>query len=65
MLRSLHERLGPDVIPPPQAFDDARWVSYRLAELLPVALPEKQMLLEERNDGRRIGALVAAIRALD
>jgi len=65
MLQSLAERLGPAFLPPPHAFDDARWVSYRLAELLPLALSEKQKLLEERDDGRRIALLLAAIRALD
>ena len=65
MLQSLEERLGPTFLPPPHAFDDARWVSYRLAELLPLALSERQKLLEERDDGRRIGLLLAAIRALE
>jgi Lon protease-like protein len=65
MLQSLEERLGPTFLPPPHAFDDARWVSYRLAELLPLALSERQKLLEERDDGRRFALLLAAIRALE
>lgn len=30
----------------PHRFDDAVWVSYRLSELLPMSLPQKQELLE-------------------
>ena len=38
--------LGPERMPEPHAFDDAAWVGYRLAEILPVQPLAKQKLLE-------------------
>lgn len=46
LFKELNERTGyhsPDML---QKATQANWLSYRLAELLPVDLPEKQMLLE-------------------
>lgn len=43
--------------------DDARSVSYRLAELLPIELAERQSLLEERTDSARLARLVALLQA--
>lgn len=41
----------------PTAFDDASWVSYRLAELLPLPLPTKQIMLEMVDAPERLGLL--------
>ena len=46
-----------DYFSPPLAYDDPRWTSYRLAEVLPLGLEEKQGLLELRDDGARLEQL--------
>jgi Lon protease-like protein len=43
-------------------FDDAAWVGHRLAELLPLATPDKQALLEMNDPLARLAALAPAIR---
>lgn len=43
------------------AFDDAAWVGGRLVELLPLALPFKQSLLELSNPKQRLDRLAAAL----
>jgi len=45
------------------AFDDAVWVGGRLIELLPLALPRKQALLEMRDATARLEQLAAALRS--
>ena len=47
----------------PPKFDDAVWVGSRLIELLPLALPRKQALLELRDAAARLDALAAALRS--
>jgi len=47
----------------PQKLDDAVWVGSRLIELLPLALPRKQALLEARDAGARLDELAAALRS--
>jgi len=49
----------------PAAFDDAVWVGSRLVELLPLALPIKQLLLETRDAGALLEGLAAALRATE
>jgi uncharacterized protein len=44
-----------------QALDDAVWVGGRLIELLPLALPFKQSLLETADAARRLDLLAAAL----
>jgi Lon protease-like protein len=44
-------------------FDDAVWVGNRLIELLPLALPRKQALLEMRDAVTRLEQLAAALRS--
>jgi Lon protease-like protein len=46
----------------PLAYDDPRWISYRLADVLPLRLEEKQDLLELRDDGSRIERLRAYLQ---
>ena len=54
VLEQIVGRLGTDYFFAPLAYDDPRWVSYRLAEMLPLALEEKQTLLEARDDHERL-----------
>jgi uncharacterized protein len=60
LFKELNERTGyrsPDML---QKATQANWLSYRLAELSPVNLPEKQMLLEI-GDGLQRLDLIATI----
>lgn len=45
LLRRLVETHGEDIFPTPHRFDSARWVGYRLSEVLPLPMPAKQKLL--------------------
>ena len=63
VLEAIVERIGAEFLPAPLALDDPRWVSYRLSELLPLAAEDKQRLLEERDDSRRLERLVDLLRA--
>ena len=47
----------------PGNFDDAVWVGCRLIELLPLALPRKQALLELRDAAARLDELAVALRS--
>lgn len=60
LFKELNERTG--YLPPEtlQKTTQANWLSYRLAELLPVDLPEKQTLLEIDDALQRL-ELIAAI----
>ena len=44
---------------PPARFDDAAWVGWRLAELLPLSNPQRQMLLHEDDPHARLDRLLA------
>jgi Lon protease-like protein len=63
-LAALLKRLM-DPLPPYQgvapSFDDAGWVGGRLIELLPLALPLKQSLLELADPERRLEQLAALL----
>jgi Lon protease-like protein len=59
VLEQVIERLGPAYFRAPLEIDSPRWVSYRLAEILPLGLNDKQALLELRDDGARIRRLHA------
>jgi Lon protease-like protein len=43
------------------AYDDAVWVSYRLVEVLPLPLPEKQELLELGDSYARLERIAASL----
>lgn len=53
VLASAVEQFGSDRFPQPIALDDAAWVSYRLAEILPIAASLKQQLLEAPVEQRQ------------
>lgn len=46
-------------------FDDAVWVGGRLIELLPLALPRKQALLEVQDANARLEQLAAVLRSAE
>ena len=46
LLELLAARVGPQQFPDERSFDDASWVGYRLAELLPLPASIKQTMLE-------------------
>jgi hypothetical protein len=48
---------GKPIFAEPHAFDDASWVGYRLAEILPVPLIAKQKLLELTDSLARLSIL--------
>ena len=62
VLEEIVEKVGPDYFFPPLAYDDPRWTSYRLAEVLPLRWGEKQSLLALRNDGDRLQRLHAYLQ---
>jgi uncharacterized protein len=61
MLRHLLEQLGAGLAVPERSFDDAAWVGWRMAELLPISLPQRQSLLQEDDPDRRLDALLRLI----
>jgi len=63
VLEQIVSRLGTEYFFSPIAYDDSRWVSYRLAEVLPLALEEKQALLETRDDRERLMRLYRLLKS--
>ncbi len=57
LLEALAERVGPEHFPGTHAFEDASWVGYRLAELLPLPLHIKQTMLEVNDSVVRLSVL--------
>lgn len=57
VLELIIERVGAASFPAPIALDDAAWVGYRLAEILPLDAREKQALLELRDCTERLARL--------
>jgi Lon protease-like protein len=68
-LRSLLQRMtsaqGPDDTPEPHAFDDATWLGYRLAEVLPLTNLARQQLLELENPFSRLEVLSTSLSRHD
>ena len=62
VLEQIVEKVGVDYFFPPLAYDDPRWTSYRLAEVLPLEAQDKQGLLELRDDGARLEQLHAYLQ---
>lgn len=62
VLEQIIEKIGPDYFAEPSDREDPRWISYRLAQLLPLAAQEKQGLLELRDDGERLRRLHAYLQ---
>jgi Lon protease-like protein len=57
LLEALAARVGPQHFPASHAYDDASWVGYRLAELLPLPLPIRQGMLEINDGAMRLDML--------
>lgn len=62
LLEALAARVGPRQFPEKTAYDDASWVGYRLAELLPLPLSIKQGMLEINDADVRLGLLQKFLR---
>ncbi len=46
VLKRVIEQVGAENLPQPVRLDDAAWVAYRLVEMLPMPMADKQLLLE-------------------
>ena len=57
VLRLAIKRAGENSVPGPLQLDDPLWVSYRLAEILPITPLERQALLEENDTAARLSRL--------
>ena len=57
VLQAIIEKVGAERFPAPLRLDDAAWVGYRLAEVLPLDARLKQELLELTDAGRRLARL--------
>ena len=57
LLESVIDKVGRDRFPAPIDLDNADWVAYRLAEILPVQLFDKQALLEMDDTAQRFERL--------
>jgi Lon protease-like protein len=62
VLEQVIEKVGMDYFFSPLVYDDPRWTSYRLAEVLPLEGGAKQSLLALRDDGERLERLHAYLR---
>ena len=65
VLRRILPELGEVYAGIPRHFDDASWVGSRLAEILPLALGDKQYLLELEDPLARIARIAPMIRRAD
>jgi len=54
LLERLIERYGANAFPEPPALDDGSWVTYRLAEVLPMTAEARQTLLETDDPAARM-----------
>lgn len=61
-LRKAIAGIGPERFAEPFAFDDASWVGFRLAEILPLRMDVKQQLLELTDAGLRVAFLHRFLR---
>lgn len=57
LLSKIIEKFGAERFPSPPRLDDAAWVAYRLAEVLPLELEFKQQLLESTDAFARLEQL--------
>jgi uncharacterized protein len=57
VLAAVIERVGAERFPEPLQLDDAAWVGFRLAEVLPLDVRARQMLLEMDTSAARLGVI--------
>ncbi|TMI08098.1 MAG: peptidase S16 [Betaproteobacteria bacterium] len=62
LLELLINRVGKENFPAELALTDASWVSYRLAEILPLPLPIKQSMLEINDSEVRLKVLAQFLK---
>ena len=62
LLELLINRVGKENFPAELALGDASWVSYRLAEILPLPLPIKQTMLEINDSEIRLKVLAQFLK---
>ncbi|MEO8132642.1 MAG: LON peptidase substrate-binding domain-containing protein [Betaproteobacteria bacterium] len=62
LLEKLIEKVGEEHFATGRHFDDANWVSYRLAEILPIKLTVKQKLLEVNDSEVRLRVITEFLR---
>jgi hypothetical protein len=62
LLELMAARVAPRHFPAERAFDDASWVGYRLAELLPLPMSIKQSMLEINDPDVRLTVLQAFLK---
>jgi Lon protease-like protein len=61
VLQAIVDKVGAGRLPAPLRLDDAAWVGYRIAEMLPLPPSEKQALLEMTDAGLRLERLRALL----
>jgi Lon protease-like protein len=64
LLRQIVEQVANRDAGTPTAYEDASWVGYRLAELLPISLKQRQYLLELSDAGKRLEILGTLVKSL-
>ncbi len=62
LLHKLIEKVGTEHFAECRHFDDANWVSYRLAEILPIKMTVKQKLLEVNDSEVRLRVIAEFLR---
>ena len=62
LLRAIVVDAGDEMFPPPHRFDDASWVGYRLAEILPIPVKARQRLLELQDPLSRLEIIHAYLQ---
>jgi uncharacterized protein len=62
VLRQLVERFGEEHFPPPHDYGNASWVSYRLAEILPIDRFEKQRMLVANDAVARLDRVLHLLK---
>ena len=63
LLKTIIARVGGEHFPKPHQFEDAVWVGYRLAEVLPLPMRVKQELLELGDSHVRLQRIRALLEA--
>ncbi len=64
LLRQIIQQVGGPYGELEEAYGDAAWVGARLAELLPISLPQRQYLLELNDPLKRLEIIVTLVQSL-
>lgn len=64
LMESIIDQLGEQYAGIDKKFDDATWLGFRLAEILPVNLNDKQIFLESEDALARLASLAPVLNAL-